>query len=200
MTQPIAEKNGFYTYKDYKTWDDDVRYELIDGVAYALAAPNQNHQRVLKSLTRQLDTYFEKKSCELFISPSDVRLNHDTDDKTVVQPDLYVVCDKSKLDGQNCNGAPDLVIEIVSPSTSNRDHYEKLHKYLEAGVLEYWTVDPDTQRIIIFIQDKGTLSFKTYGKNEKLLSYIFQDLIVDLSLVFKDVMPSSNLPTKESKE
>ena len=189
MTLPFVGKNGSYTYKDYKTQNDDIRYELIDEVVYTLATQNQNqnHQKVLKSLTRKLDTYFEEKSFELFISPSEVRLKYDTDDKTVVQPDLYVVCDKSK------NETPELIIEIVSPCTS-RDHFEKLHKYLKACVLEYWIIDPDSQRNIIFLQDNKNLSFKTYGKNEKLFSYIFQDLIVGLSHVFKDVMPSSNLP------
>lgn len=191
-----------YTYADYKTWDDDVRVELIDGIVYDMSAPTQNHQLLLMELGRLFANYLKGKPYLPFIAPSDVRLNFDTEDNTVLQPDLYVVCDKSKLDGQNCNGAPDLVIEILSPSTTRKDLHIKFHKYREAGVKEYWIVNPIDKLITVYLLEKGDYIAHTYGctgvdevtlEDEKNLPSeitvsLFPDFKIDVTELFKEML------------
>ena len=122
--------------------------ELIDGYIYMSPSPSQNHQRISKRLIGEIDRYImaHKGNCEAFMSPSDVKLS----DNNIVQPDIFVVCDPNKLDGQNCNGAPDWVIEVLSPSNEKRDLTDKLYLYKEAGVREYWIVDPVQERVIVY--------------------------------------------------
>lgn len=135
-----------YTYGDYVQWDDDERWELIDGRPYAMGAPNVAHQRLVMSLGAQLHAQLEGARCEALISPLDVRLPRDDepDDAIVdvVQPDVLVVCDPSKLDERGCRGAPDLVIEVLSPSNADHDRVTKLALYERHGVREYWVVQP----------------------------------------------------------
>ena len=137
---------GRYTYFDYKQWEDEFRYELIEGEAVALAAPSVWHQTVVLKISARFNDFFEGKPCIPFVSPFDVRLfpQNNEDDKTVVQPDVLVVCDKSKLsDGKACRGAPDLVVEVVSPSSKIIDLMVKRELYRSAGVKEYWVVGED---------------------------------------------------------
>jgi len=142
---PAAPKlDERYTYANLLTWPEDERWELIDGVPYAMASPGTKHQRISGNLFWKLREYLEDKKCEVFSAPYDVRLNADKDDDTVVQPDLIVVCDPEIIDDKGCKGAPDLVIEILSPSTSDKDRTKKFRKYREAEVLEIWFLDPDT--------------------------------------------------------
>jgi len=155
---PMPQKNAEYkyTYADYCSWDDDERWELIDGVPYAMSpAPRREHQEILGELFAQLREYLKCKPCKVFIAPFDVRLNADDDDGTVVQPDIVVVCDRSKLDERGCKGAPDLLIEITSPSTARHDRVTKLNKYQQAGVREYWIVDPDTKTVQVCVFERG---------------------------------------------
>lgn len=155
---PLPQENQKYTYADYFTWDDSERWELIDGVPYAMSpAPSQVHQEISGELFGQLREYLKRKPCKAFHAPFDVRLNAADEDNIVVQPDLLVVCDSSKLDGKSCKGAPDLVIEILSPSTARTDRITKLNKYQQAGVREYWIVDPDTQTIQVCFFERGTV-------------------------------------------
>ena len=140
---PLHQEEQRYTYADYVTWPGDERWELIDGVPYAMSpAPTIGHQRIAGEIHRQLANFLKGKPCEAFIAPVDVRLNADNDDDIVVQPDVLVVCDKNKLDGKCCNGAPDFVVEILSPSTADHDRVNKFQVYVAAGVREYWIVDP----------------------------------------------------------
>jgi len=112
-------KDKLYTYDEYATWDDDIRRELIDGIIYAMSAPSIKHQRIVSNLNASFFQYLKDKPCNVFPAPFDVRLNADDKNDTVVQPDLVVICDKSKLDDKKtCKGAPDLVIEITSFSTA----------------------------------------------------------------------------------
>ena len=174
-----------YTYSDYLAWDDDVRYELIDGIPYMLASPSVEHQRVLRGLFGQLYVFLEGKPCEVFSAPFDVRLNADGKDDDVVQPDLLVVCDKTKLD-KTCNGAPDMIIEILSPSSVQRDSFIKLMKYQKYGVREYWIVDPESQAVNVFLLENGKYTVTTYTKNDHIPVHVLSGCTINLSDVFAD--------------
>ena len=154
MSLPQNKANQKWTYADYLTWGDGQRWELIDGEAYLLQgvvglapAPARRHQAVSRTLERQFDAYLKYKTCEMYHAPFDVRLSETSsasDDyiETVVQPDIAVICDKSKLDDRGCNGAPDLIIEISSPTTAKIDLTVKFDLYEKYGVKEYWIVHP----------------------------------------------------------
>ena len=152
----LPQKELKYTYYDYCSWDDGERWELIDGVPYAMSpAPMRKHQDVSGALFNQLYNFLKGKPCKAYHAPFDVRLNADEDDDTVCQPDIVVVCDKSKLDEKGCNGAPDLIMEILSPSSLRMDRVIKLEKYRQVGVREYWIVDPEMHSAEVYILDGG---------------------------------------------
>ena len=186
MIQPKLTKEQIYTYEDYLTWDDDVRYELIDGVAYALASPSSYHQRILINLTVQLESFLKGKKCKLFVAPFDVKLESESSKDTVVQPDLLVICDKTKIAKNSYNGIPDLVIEILSPSTASYDCIKKLHCYQQAKVPEYWIVDPHIQKVYVFSLENDSYVDKVYEKTEALESKILQGCHVILEDIFED--------------
>jgi len=145
----------YHTYADYLTWPDDVRYELIDGVAYLMSpAPTRSHQRFAGQIFRQVANALDGKPCEAYIAPFDVLLPKGTqaDEQvdTVVQPDLLVVCDRSKLDERGLHGAPDWVVEVLSPSTAGHDQTVKLAAYERAGVPEVWLVHPTDKVLTIY--------------------------------------------------
>jgi len=171
-----------YTYADYEKWDDDNRYELIDGVVHMMApAPSQAHQEAGGSLHGQLWAFLRNKPFKVFQAPFDVCLNAGGDnDSTVIQPDVLVVCDKSKLDGKRCNGAPDMVVEVLSPSTSSRDRLLKFNRYLEAGVREYWIVDTDDKNISVHILKNGEYTTKVYGINEDVPVHVLEGCLINL--------------------
>ena len=181
----LAQRKEHFTYSDYQKWDESIRYELIDGVPYALAAPSISHQRIHRKLTRILTNFLEGKTCELFYAPTDVRLNPFSDDDTVFQPDIFVVCDQSKLDERSCNGAPDFVIEISLPTTAHFDMFDKYQKYLKAGVKEYWTVNPVTKTINVFILKNGKYIPTLYGENDIIPSVVLEGCNITLSEVFE---------------
>lgn len=144
-----------YTVDDYKALPDDIRVELIDGVFYLMTAPLTIHQRLLANISYQLQSfvYANDGLCEVLFAPYDVNL--DQDDKTMVQPDVMVICDAEKIGEKHLMGAPDLVIEVLSPSSRKKDMLLKLSKYMKAGVREYWIVDPECQRILVYQQGDG---------------------------------------------
>lgn len=151
------KKDGEYTLDDYYALPDERRVELIDGTFYDMSAPAVIHQKILGELYilfRECADAHDGQ-CEVFLSPCDVRL--DMDNKTMVQPDLLVICHDYDLDAKRFEGAPDLVLEILSPSTRSKDMLLKLYKYQNAGVREYWIVDPDHERVLVY--DFGTDSF-----------------------------------------
>lgn len=150
-----------HTYADYCSWPDDVRYELIDGVAYAMGpAPLRVHQKVLGEIFHQVRSALEGKPCEVYIAPFDVRLPKaeeiDNDVDTVVQPDLVVICDRAKLDDKGCRGAPDWVVEVLSPSTAGHDQILKRALYQRVGVREYWLVHPVDRIVTIYTLNAGS--------------------------------------------
>lgn len=180
-----------YTYKEYSNWPEDQRWELIDGKAYNMSpAPSIVHQRISRQLLLAFATYLSNKSCEVFTAPFDVRLpkGSEKDDKidTVVQPDLVVVCDPNKLDDRGCKGAPDLVIEILSPSTAKKDWKEKFELYERVGVQEYWIVDPYVQTVLVFTSngDKKYGAPDRYVKPDRIRVGIMDELEIDLQEVF----------------
>jgi len=144
-----------YTYADYKAWElkPGERFELINGVAYAMSAPNLTHQLIVTVLTTEFYTFLKGKTCRVIPSPFDVRLFYEEDesDDTVVQPDVVIVYDPKKLGEEGCRGAPDLVVEILSPSNTAIEMERKLLLYREAGVKEYWSVDPKDKHISIYL-------------------------------------------------
>jgi len=155
--EAALKNDKLLTYADYAALDDANRYELIDGVIHLMApGASESHQDASGELFLQLGMFLRDKKCKLYHPPFDVCLNAEGDgDTTVVQPDLFVVCDLSKLDGKRCNGAPDLVIEILSPSSAGRDNLLKYNIYMNAGVREYWIVDPNDKIVrICLLKDK----------------------------------------------
>ena len=191
---PLALKlDERFTYGDYLTWDDDERWELIDGVAYNMSpAPAAAHQRILGVLHFQLFSFLREKPCQLFFAPFDVRLPEadESDDQveTVVQPDLLIVCDKKKLDKAGCRGAPDLVVEILSPSTVQKDLKIKFDRYERAGVREYWVVDPAGKTVQIFAlgPDGRYGRPRVYVDGDIAPVGIFPDLEINLTEVFAE--------------
>ncbi|MCL2063181.1 MAG: Uma2 family endonuclease [Candidatus Cloacimonetes bacterium] len=199
MSSPLLQKDTQYTWEDYASWDTDVSYELINGAAYALSSPRQIHQRLLLKLAISFENFLSGKSCYLFIAPSDVKL----DEKTIVQPDLFVVCDKSKLDGQFTNGPPDLVIEIESQNTTQRDRILKYNKYLETGVPEYWIIDPVGKVIEVFVVENMENAFSgltekryirsAFSDKDKVPVSVLEGCVIDMFEVFEDLELSNEI-------
>jgi len=185
------EPDRIFTYKDYLTWNDNERWELIKGVAYNMApAPSVNHQRVSMELGRQFANFLSDKPCEVFSAPLDVRLpepnEKDEDTENVVQPDMVVICDSSKLDKKGCKGAPDLIIEIVSPASASIDNIKKMNLYEKNGVKEYWIVHPIYKIVTIYkIMENGLYGKpETYSEEDKIEVELLKGLTIDLGLVF----------------
>lgn len=175
----MALPQKIYTEEDYYNLPEDVRAELIDGQIYYQAAPSRVHQRILSDLHAAIHAYIKANGgpCEVYPSPFAVKLFADR--KNIVEPDISVICDRSKLTDLGCNGAPDWVIEIVSPSSRRMDYYTKLFKYRTAGVREYWIVDPDKNRILVYnfeSEDTGDYSF-----NDSVKAGIYPDFSIDFS-------------------
>jgi len=156
--------NDYHTYGDYLTWPEDVRYELIDGVAYLMApAPTVSHQDIAGEIFFQLRQALQGKPCRVLIAPVDVRLPKadEADERidTVVQPDVLVVCDPAKISERGVRGAPDWVLEVLSPATAGHDQVRKRRIYEQAGVREYWMVHPTDRVLTIYRLERGA-----YGK------------------------------------
>jgi Uma2 family endonuclease len=191
---PLARKQEErFTYGDYLTWDDDERWELIDGVPYNMSpAPRARHQRILGELHRQFANWLLGKPCQVFLAPYDVRFpdadESDEQVETVVQPDLSVICDKRKLDEAGCRGAPDLIIEILSPSTASKDLKVKFERYERAGVREYWVVEPEGKTVQIFTlgADGRYGRPRVHAAGDLARLGIFPDLEIDLGAAFAE--------------
>lgn len=163
----LPEKNTeIYTIEYIYSLPDGERAELVNGTVYSMAPPSRKHQRIVGELYRIIANYIKGKngSCEIYPAPFAVFLNQDN--KTYVEPDISVICDKDRLSDRGCEGAPDWIIEVVSPGSRRMDYYIKLFKYRTAGVKEYWIVDGDKNRITVY-------DFKNESGNE----YTFEDII-----------------------
>jgi len=186
--KPIEEEN--FTYADYKAWElkPGERFELINGVAYAMSAPNLSHQLIVAILTNEFFTFLKGKTCQVIPSPFDVRLFYEEDDSddTVVQPDVIVVCDPQKLGEEGCRGAPDLVVEILSPSNMAIEMERKLLLYKKAGVKEYWIVDPKDKHISIYTLKDGEYTLQIYSIKDIVKPGVLPGLEIPLSTIFAE--------------
>jgi Uma2 family endonuclease len=184
-----------YSYADYLTWIDDQRRELIDGFIRLMSAPLRIHQLISQKIFRVVDKFIFKKKgkCHIYYAPFDVRLPKENETENekifnVVQPDICVVCDLSKLDDKGCVGAPDLIVEVLSPSSLKYDWNYKFNLYEKTGVREYWIVDPKAKTVHVFLlqpdgkYDLGT----TFEHNQKAPVHIFEGLQIDLKKLFEE--------------
>lgn len=169
-----------YTIEDIYALPDGQRAELIDGQMYMMAPPSTVHQRISGALHTAIYQYIksQKGSCEVFAAPFAVFLNND--DKNYVEPDISVICDKDKIDDRGCNGAPDWIIEITSPSNPQHDYGIKLFKYRTAGVREYWIVNPQKKSVTVFDLEKDEKS-NQYNFDDDIPSCIYEDLSICIS-------------------
>ena len=187
--------NKVYSYANYLTWRFEEKLELIKGRLFKMSpAPSMQHQRVVSKLLVEIGSYLKHKKCQIFTAPFDVRLplngeRKDEDVYTVVQPDICIICDLSKLENRGCLGAPDMIIEILSPSNANTDVKDKFEVYRQTGVREYWIAHPLEGLINVFILDEnGKYQLdKIYTKEDKLSLHILPDCEIDLTEVFEDI-------------
>ncbi|AEI50015.1 protein of unknown function DUF820 [Runella slithyformis DSM 19594] len=183
-----------YSYADYLKWKFEERVELIKGRIFKMSpAPARKHQTISRYFISQMVKYFDEHPCEWYHAPFDVRLTRksgsaDKQVHTVVQPDLCVICDKSKLDNRGCVGAPDLIIEILSPGNSKKEMKDKFEVYEEAGVREYWIVQSTDKNVLVYtLNEQGIfIGHRPFIEDEIMHSFIFPELKINLSEVFKD--------------
>ena len=181
-----------YTLADALTWDEQDHIELIDGYPVMMAPPTRAHQKAVAALTGQFYDYLKGKKCEVYPAPFAVRpFERDSDSPedvdTMVEPDITVVCDSSKLDDIGCKGAPDLVIEILSPSTQRHDRLTKFNLYQRAGVREYWIIDTSSKSVQVFVLEDGHYTAKDFGTaGDKLKVNVLEDCTIDLAKVFPE--------------
>jgi Uma2 family endonuclease len=182
-----ALQDHLFAYADYKSWElkEGERYELIDGVAYAMAGPTDYHQSISGELFRQIANYLDGKPCKVRAAPYDVRLfyQEDESDDTVVQPDVMIICDKNKLGKEGCCGAPDFVTEILSPSNTAIEMERKFDLYLKAGVREYWVIDPERKGVKAYTFKDDQI----FTRNYKSADLVSVELIPGLDIVLEKV-------------
>ena len=185
--EPAGYNLGF-TYANYKNWNPDEtgRYELIFGVPYAMAGPTTGHQTVLMEMARQIADFLTGKPCRVLPAPYDVRLFYaeDESDDTIVQPDIIVVCDTNKLGPEGCRGAPDFVAEILSPSNTAIEMRRKFNLYHQAGVREYWVVDPESKTLHTHLFTGDRIVSRFYGAGELAPVEALPGLEIALGTVF----------------
>lgn len=188
MENLAYKENKKYTYEDLEDIDDGNRYEIIDGELYLLSSPVSKHQIVLGDMFIEFSDFFKNKKCTPFMAPLDVRLDgKGKKSKDVVQPDLMVVCDENKIQDK-IEGAPDLVVEILSKYNKLHDKFEKYHLYQKYGVREYWIIDIEEGLAYIYILSKNNIYTlpRVYNIKEKIKSSIFKGLEISLVETFKN--------------
>lgn len=189
-TRSQLDLNGTYTYADYLTWHFDETVELIRGRVSVLSTPNRNHQTVLGNLSYHIAGYLDSRTEQLYFRPFDVRLPVQNKKKpeqiyTVVQPDICVICDSTKLDDDGCLGAPDWVIEITSPRTAKYDFDEKFHLYEQAGVRAYWIVQPKEKAVNVYVLEGDEFALVDIYESGEIPCRIFPELIVPHERIFR---------------
>ena len=188
--------NKTYTYADYLTLKFKERVELLSGKLLKMSpAPNVRHQRISSELSYTIQHFLKQKSCELFTAPFDVRLplpgnkSKSGNVDTVVQPDICVICDESKLDAQGCNGAPELIIEILSPGNSKREMKDKFALYESAGVQEYWIIDPVREHILVYVMDESGkfIGKQPFSAGDQISSEVLTGFVLNTSEILHEL-------------
>jgi Uma2 family endonuclease len=183
-----SDYEDHFTYADYCQWDlaEGERYELIAGSACVMSSPNDMHQAISMELSRQISNFLRNKPFRVFAAPYDVRLFYDEkgQDDTVLQPDISVICDEKKRGPEGCRGAPDMVIEILSPSNTSEEHIRKFNLYLKAGVREYWIVSPKEKIVQVNLLKNNGYHSVIYKADEAPPVSILEGLFITLSDVF----------------
>lgn len=190
----VALQKQKYNYADYLSWPEDERIELIDGHPVMHATPSIAHQSVSGELFGQLRDFLKGKPCRVLSAPVTVRLDakDDQSDDTILEPDIIVVCDSSKLSKQSCDGAPDLVVEILSPSTAKNDKLVKFKKYEKAGVREYWIVDPDLQYAEVNLLRESKYDVTKYSDEDTVPVSVLEGCTIHLPDVFASITEKAN--------
>lgn len=190
---PLPAKQERFTFADILTWDEGEQIEIISGEAFLMATPSRIHQGICFEIGRQLGNYLEGKQCRVYPAPFAVRLfeqDGDTpeDVDTMVEPDISVICDRNKLDQHGCKGAPDLIVEVLSPSTQRHDQLVKLNLYQRAGVREYWIVDPENKTVRVLVQaNDGTLrTHEVYRQEDVAKVNVLEGCFIELRKVFSE--------------
>lgn len=180
MTPALQPQLGTITLEQYEALPENRRAEVFDGIVYDMASPSQIHQTLSMELSNTLYNYLKNKksSCQVFSAPFDVKLSDRP--LTIVQPDIMVICDKNKLDGKRCNGAPDFIIEIVPPANPSDDYIRKLYHYKNAGVREYWIVDPRRKTVTVNYFEGNIVSVQ-YPFESTIKVNIYDDLYINFS-------------------
>lgn len=184
---PALSKEQLYSIDDIYALENGQRAELVNGQIYYMTPPNTNHQRILNYINTEINMYIRQNngSCEVFPAPFSVFL--DADDSKYLEPDISVICDKNKINSQGCNGAPDWIIEIISPSTKKMDYYTKLALYKEAGVREYWITDPYKHATIVYDMEHNEGPV-IYSFNDNIPVGIYQGFFINLSSLAKNYL------------
>ncbi len=186
---------NLFTYTDYLSWPQDERWEIINGVAYNMTpAPSRQHQDISRELMITIGNFLKGKHCKLYSAPFDVLLTsnknlNNNEITTVVQPDLVVICDSSKLDTRGCIGAPDLVVEILSRESASRDMKTKLSLYEQSGVTEYWIISPFEQIVWVYLLDKNTNRYtrpEIYSDTDTIQSSVLKGLEISINQIISD--------------
>lgn len=195
VNEPDFSYSGLYTYADYLKWNIEERLELIKGKVFRMSpAPNTVHQILSRDLFGSIYKFLDDKSCQVFTAPFDVRLPHkskkDTDVITVVQPDICVVCDLAKLDKRGCIGAPDIVVEILSPSNNKKELRNKYEVYEAAGIREYWIVSPQNHSFLVYTLKAGRYSpSRLMAEGDVVTSSVLEGFSLDLEELFGAIPP-----------
>ena len=185
----IPKEHECYSWQNYLSWSEEERWELIDGIAWSMSpAPSRTHQQILGELFRQFANFLIDAECEVFIAPFDVKLSSEADDDapTVVQPDLVLCCDREKLTEEGMTGTPDLVVEIISPSSGFRDRKDKFNVYDRFGVGEYWIIVPQERVLEVYRHNGKKLErFGAYSQNDIIIPAVLPGFEVELERIFQ---------------
>jgi len=182
------EENRRYTYADYLTWEGPERYQLINGEVFQMASPTVVHQAILRELSTQFSNWLSGKPCQVFFAPLDVRLfpKKDKSDKTVLQPDLLVICDKNKIAKNSIDGAPDLIVDIISPSDTYSEWLLKYSYFLKAGVKEYWVINPEVRKAQVHVYENEHYISTGYDDNDSISVSVLPGLEIPLKSIFEN--------------
>ncbi|SHK39934.1 Uma2 family endonuclease [Desulforamulus aeronauticus] len=192
MGNSAIKNDRIYTYADYLSWPETERLQIIDGVAYALAPPSTEHQAIVGSIFVEFANYLKGKACKVFVAPFGVTFAKDVkNEKNIhaVEPDITIICDKSKITERGCKGSPDLIVEVISPSTASVDVIKKRQLYEHNGVLEYWIVDPTNQILSRFYLNENLTEYRQveyFTKTDTITPVIFPDLQINLVDIFSN--------------